>query len=191
MTDVMDDAHARRRLRAIAASGARIETTGRAGGVAWHVWGNGPALVLLHGGSGSWNHWIHTIPAFANGCRVLAADTPGIGDSPTPSEPHTIEGVAEIVSEGIDELVPDETRFDLVGFSFGGLVGGQVALLQPHRVRSLTIVGSPPFGLAVCRTEQTASHAPSHQRPSNAVSSVGLDYVCCLPVVFSPPSTAW
>ena len=109
--------------------------------------GDGPALVLLHGGSGSWNHWIHTVPVFADSYRVMAADTPGLGDSPTPNEPHTIEGVAEIVSEGIDKLIPGDAQFDIVGFSFGGLMGGQIALLQSHRVRSLTIVGSPPFGL--------------------------------------------
>lgn len=78
----------------------------------------------------------------------MAADTPGLGDSPTPNEPHTIEGVAEIVSEGIDKLIHGNAQFDIVGFSFGGLVGGQVALLQSHRIRSLTIVGSPPFGLS-------------------------------------------
>ena len=174
MTDVTADEGARRHLQAIEASRTRVETIGKTGGVAWHVWGDGPALVLLHGGSGSWNHWIHTVPVFADSYRVMAADTPGLGDSPTPNEPHTIEGVAEIVSEGIDKLIPGDAQFDIVGFSFGGLMGGKIALLQSHRVRSLTIVGSPPFGLGhinpahdITPFNQTWSFAeavPAHRR---------------------------
>ena len=147
MTRVMDDAAAKRHLKAIADAGTRRETTGREGGVVWHEWGEGPALVLLHGGSGSWSHWVHTIPAFAERYRVLTADTPGLGDSPTPREPHTIEKVAEIISEGVDQLIPDDSPFVAVGFSFGGLCAGHLAIRQARRIRRLIIVGSPPFGL--------------------------------------------
>jgi 2-hydroxy-6-oxonona-2,4-dienedioate hydrolase len=29
--------------------------------IVWREWGSGSPLVLLHGGSGSWNHWVKNI----------------------------------------------------------------------------------------------------------------------------------
>ncbi len=42
-------------------------------------------MVLLHGGSGSWTHWIRNIPMLlACGRQVWAQDLPGFGDSASP-----------------------------------------------------------------------------------------------------------
>ncbi|MCB1738733.1 MAG: alpha/beta fold hydrolase [Gammaproteobacteria bacterium] len=113
----------------------------------WHEWGSGEPLVLLHGGSGSWTHWVRNIDALASSRRVLAADLPGLGDSDLPEAPYSAESLAAMVSRGIDALLPDSQPFDLVGFSFGGILGGHVALAQKRRIRSLTIAGAPAFGL--------------------------------------------
>jgi len=43
--------------------------------------------VLLHGGGGSWTHWVSNIlPLVESGRRVLAVDLPGMGQSDMP--PH-------------------------------------------------------------------------------------------------------
>src|SRR3990172_888777 len=47
---------------AIARAARRIETPWGAGTMVWRVWGSGEPLVLFHGGSGSWTHWIRNIP---------------------------------------------------------------------------------------------------------------------------------
>ena len=44
--------------------------------------GNGPPLLLLHGGVGSWNHWTRNIDAFAERFTVYAVDLPAFGKSP-------------------------------------------------------------------------------------------------------------
>ncbi|HXA97799.1 MAG TPA: alpha/beta hydrolase, partial [Candidatus Dormibacteraeota bacterium] len=31
------------------------------GSMVWRSWGAGPPLVLLHGASGSWTHWIRNV----------------------------------------------------------------------------------------------------------------------------------
>ena len=64
-------------LAAALAGGHRIETLHEGVRTVWHVWGasDGPAVVLLHGGSGSWTHWVRNIaPLRDAGWRVLVPD---------------------------------------------------------------------------------------------------------------------
>ena len=37
----------------------------------WRQWGSGPALVMLHGGSGSWSHFYRQVEAFSGKYRVI------------------------------------------------------------------------------------------------------------------------
>ena len=145
--NIENDQQAVEYIAALDAGADRIDTVHANGGMVWRVWGHGPTLVFLHGGSGSWTHWIRNIPYFMRDFRVVAGDLPGLGDSPSPAEPYSAESLSDIISAGIDDVVPGSEAFDLVGFSFGGIVGGHIASLQAPRMRSLTIVGSPPFGL--------------------------------------------
>lgn len=142
-----DDATAQAYVQQVAASGQRRETNSDVGSMVWHCWGEGRPLVLLHGGSGSWTHWIQTVPWFMTTRAVLVADLPGLGDSPDPPEPYTADSLAEIVEKALVELVGADTAVDLVGFSFGGIVAGHMAANSSKRIRKLVIVGSPPFGL--------------------------------------------
>jgi pimeloyl-ACP methyl ester carboxylesterase len=125
----------------------RIETPCGEGGMVWRIWGAGghPPLVLLHGGYGSWRHWVHTIPAFASDRRVIAPDLPGLGNSDSPGQDASPEAIASIVRDGLQAVLPGAEPYDLVGFSFGGMIAGNVAALDAARVRTLTIVG--PGGL--------------------------------------------
>ena len=142
-----DDAAALAFVARLAERADRVETSTDVGTMVWHRWGEGPPLVLLHGGSGSWTHWVHTIPWFMNNRTVIVADLPGLGESPDPPEPYTADSLAEIVFRGLEQLVDADTAVDLVGFSFGGIVGGHLAANFPERVRRLVLVGAPPYGL--------------------------------------------
>jgi len=124
--------------------GRRIDTRSRvpgAGPTAWRVWGEGPPVVLLHGGHGSWTHWLRNIPDLARRWTLFVPDMPGYGDSAPLPQPHSVETLAEIVFAGLGEILP-EPRFALVGFSFGGVAAGFVARLAGERVRRLVLVGS-------------------------------------------------
>jgi 2-hydroxy-6-oxonona-2,4-dienedioate hydrolase len=148
MTDSpQDDAAAQALVERFAVSADRVETRSDEGSMVWHRWGVGRPLVLLHGGSGSWTHWIRTIPWFMNERAVLVADLPGLGDSADPPEPYTADSLAEIVARSLGQLVDVDEAVDLVEFSFGGIVAGHLAANFAERVRRLVIVGSPPFGL--------------------------------------------
>jgi 2-hydroxy-6-oxonona-2,4-dienedioate hydrolase len=131
----------------VAAEAVRLETPCGDGGMAWRVWGSGPPLVLLHGGYGSWTHWIRNVLPLARSCTVVAPDLPGLGESATPPEPHTAEGLARILIAGLDIVLPRHEPLHLAGFSFGGVLGGHVAALLGDRVRAFTVVGSNGLGL--------------------------------------------
>lgn len=122
-----------------------------AGDMVWRQWGlsgpDAPVVVLLHGGSGAWNHWVRTIPSLEGEYCVYAGDLPGCGESDGAPEPYDAASLAGIVSQGLDQLIPDGRAFDLVSFSFGGILSGLIAQAQGARVRSVTIVGTPILGL--------------------------------------------
>lgn len=125
----------------------RVETPCGAGQMVWHVWGDGAPLVLLHGGVGSWRHWLRVIPGFAETRQVIVPDLPGFSESATP--PSTaIEDVAAVVADGLRAITGAPA--DLVGFSFGATVASHLALHLGAQARSLTLVGAG--GLVPLRT---------------------------------------
>ncbi|MFT3719657.1 alpha/beta fold hydrolase [Pseudorhodoferax sp.] len=123
------------------------------GHIQWHRWGPadaGPAgpVVLLHGGSGSWTHWVRNIDALAAaGRQVLVPDLPGFGDSARPPGGGDADAVAQALEQGFADLLGGQ-RCDLVGFSFGGLTAGLLAAAHPARAARLVLVGAPAMGVS-------------------------------------------
>lgn len=138
----MTDEAALAPVRQLDAASRRSESPCGDGTMVWRSWGAGPALVFLHGGAGSWMHWLRNVPAFSPAYCVLAPDLPGLGESANPPAQSDMAAVAAIVAAGIDGLLGSQTSYDLVGFSFGASVGGHVALQHKERVRSLTLLGA-------------------------------------------------
>src|SRR5262249_60315872 len=87
----------------------------------WRVWGTGEPLVLRHGGSGSWTHWIRNIPALARHFELWVPDLPGLGSSAMPPRPFIPKSSAAAVVTGIDALLKS-ARLSMAGFSFGAHV---------------------------------------------------------------------
>jgi pimeloyl-ACP methyl ester carboxylesterase len=120
-----------------------------AGSMVWRSWGEGPPLVLFHGASGSWTHWIRNVLPLAERFRVLAPDMPGFGDSDSPPEPHTADGLADLLAASLDVVLPPPMRLDLAGFSFGAIMAGLVAARLGHRVSKAVLVGTGGLGLGL------------------------------------------
>lgn len=134
-------------VASVEAQAARRTTPCGDGKMVWRIWGEGPPVVLLHGGHGSWTHWIRNIPVLAKRYRLYVADLPGYGDSSPAPSPHTAESLAAVVSQGLDIVLPPPARYALVGFSFGGIIGGATSVLQGERVRTFVSIGSSGLGL--------------------------------------------
>ena len=128
-------------VAALAAGARQLETLCGDGSMVWRIWGDGPATVLLHGGSGSWTHWVRNIAALVDAGRtVCVPDLPGFGDSAVAG--RDADAAPPWLEQGLRALIGD-ARCDVVGFSFGAMVGCLLAQRYPHRVRALVLVGAP------------------------------------------------
>jgi pimeloyl-ACP methyl ester carboxylesterase len=135
-------------LSRLEASAWRTETPCGDGTMVWRSWGQGPVLVLFHGGAGSWRHWAHNIDVLSREYRLLVPDLPGLGESAFPPDGDDAMKVAEIVAHGIDIVLGPAERYDVAGFSFGGTMATCIGALHGARVRSVTIIGSSGVGPA-------------------------------------------
>ena len=126
---------------------ARFHTAcGPAASMVWRRWGAGPHLVLIHGGAGSWMHWIRNVETLARTHTVWAADLPGFGDSDLPGGDLDADTLFPHVLSGLHDLMKGD-EFDLVGFSFGGLVAALIAAERPINLRRLVLVSVAAMGL--------------------------------------------
>lgn len=132
---------------ALARSARKVRTPCGDGSMVWRVWGAGEPLMLFHGGSGSWTHWIRNIPVLAQHYELWVADIPGLGDSAMPPKPWTPDSIADVVVAGFDEMFPAGARLRIAGFSFGGHIAGLAAARVKERVRTLTLIGVAALGL--------------------------------------------
>jgi pimeloyl-ACP methyl ester carboxylesterase len=145
-------------LAALESRARRHETPCGEGAVAWREWGppdggGGPPLVLFHGGSGSWRHWVRNIGRLSADRRLLCPDLPGLGESAMPPRADGPAPIAAVVRAGLTAVLGEGAPYDLAGFSFGALIAGHVAAEAGPELRSLTLVGAASLGLLRQRTD--------------------------------------
>lgn len=134
-------------VASIAATGRVRETPCGSGRMTWHDFGAGPPLVLLHGGMGSWMHWIRNIPPLGARHRLLVPDIPGHLDSAVPDGPYAPGNVAAVLSDGLRVLIGTAEPYCLAGFSFGSVIAGHLAQRDGARVARLILVSPSGLGL--------------------------------------------
>jgi 2-hydroxy-6-oxonona-2,4-dienedioate hydrolase len=124
-------------------------SAGGSGKMMWHVWGEGqngtkgkPILLLFHGGSGSWIHWIRNVLPLSRHYTVYAADLPGLGESDLPDDVADVWSVTHCVHTAVEALLPKDREFAITGFSFGAMVSGHLSTLMGDRVRRIAMVGA-------------------------------------------------
>lgn len=146
-------------VAAIEAKATRVETPSGDGMMVWRRWSppgtpKARPLVLLHGGSGSWRHWIRNTEAFAADRDVWAPDLPGFGESALPSPPTHFATIAATVAAGLRELLPAGQPFDLAGFSFGSHTSQYVADAMGAQVRNIVLVTGHMLGPMLAEPSQ-------------------------------------
>ena len=108
----------------------------------YEEYGAGEALLFLHGLGTDGRSWEYQRDLFAEQYRVILIDVRGHGRSAKPPGPYSVPQFAQDIFALLEHLEID--AFHLVGLSMGGMIGFQMAVEQPERLRSLTIVNSGP-----------------------------------------------
>ena len=114
-----------------ATDGARIhyEVTGKSGAT---------PVLMIQGLGASKNAWNLQRIAMATRFRIISFDNRGAGRSDKPTEPFTLEQMADDALAVLDAAGIETAH--VVGASMGGVISQIVAVKYPHRVRSLTLV---------------------------------------------------
>jgi 2-hydroxy-6-oxonona-2,4-dienedioate hydrolase len=136
-------------IAALEGASTRCTTPLGDGHMVWRCWGRkgqGTPLVLLHGGTGSWMHWIRNIEALSRDMMVVVPDLPGSGESASPQPPFSAESIAAMLLQGLDQIIGAQTHFSIAGFSMGGLIASYLAQQGGSRVDTLVLVGSTGMG---------------------------------------------
>jgi 3-oxoadipate enol-lactonase len=113
------------------ADGTRIhyEVTGRPGAT---------PILMIQGLGASKNAWNLQRIAMATRFRSISLDNRGAGRSDKPTQPFTLEQMADDAIAVLDAAGVDTAH--VVGASMGGVISQIIAVKYPHRVRSLTLV---------------------------------------------------
>lgn len=117
--------------------------------IVWRQFGRGAPLVLVHGGHGSWMHWVRNIDALGASHTLWIPDMPGFGDSASlagdPHAPDRLDRLVGTLARSAGHLLGTSSPFSLAGFSFGGLVSAHLAAAMPN-VGKLALLGSGGHG---------------------------------------------
>ncbi|MDN5795827.1 MAG: alpha/beta hydrolase [Intrasporangium sp.] len=102
-------------------------------------YGAGRPLLLVNGLGGYIEGW-QALADELPGRRLIAVDHPGTGRSQVPDCLMTIPALSGLYLEVIDRLGVE--AFDVMGYSFGGLIAQQLAKDHPDRVRSMVLAAT-------------------------------------------------
>ena len=122
------------------------------------VRGRGPALLLLHGFTGSADTWTPHLSASGGwrGFTTVAVDLLGHGASDCPADPrrYRMERCLEDLVALLDRL--DVQRTAVLGYSMGGRVALHLALQAPERLWALILESASPGIEDACEREARA-----------------------------------
>jgi pimeloyl-ACP methyl ester carboxylesterase len=112
-----------------------------------------PAVLFLHGITGSRRYWQKKVRPLARDFRLILPDLPGFGLSPKPHVEYTIDLFRDSVRGLIEELGLTGRRIVLVGHSMGALIALEYSARFPDHVARLALLSLPRF------TDPVTAHA--------------------------------
>jgi pimeloyl-ACP methyl ester carboxylesterase len=105
------------------------------------VFGRGSPVLLLHGGLANSKYWGYVVPILVGAhSQVVVIDSRGHGRSTRDGEPYSYDLMAADVIAVLDYL--KLRKVDLVGWSDGGIIGLDIAMHHPERLRHLYAYGA-------------------------------------------------
>ncbi len=101
----------------------------------YRIIGKGSPILLIPGGLSDSHVWDAQLPLLARHHQVIVADSRGQGRSTRTDEPITYQLMADDYIALLDSLHIE--KVDLVGWSDGGIIGLDIAMRYPERLKSL------------------------------------------------------
>jgi pimeloyl-ACP methyl ester carboxylesterase len=126
-----------------------------------------PPLMMLQHFRGNLDNWDPALTdALAAEREVILVDYPGVGSS-TGEPSRTIASTARQMIAFVDAL--ELAEIDLLGFSIGGFVAQEIALVRPTLVRRLVLAATGPKGAPGMHgwREDIADAARGESKPEN------------------------
>lgn len=102
-------------------------------------------LLLLHGGSGSWLHWIKNVEILSAKYDVWTLDLPALGWSTDQAKPYEVDLAVERVLK-VMGVQPALQSVHLVAFSWGCVAASLIATSRGDWVKSVFLVGPASLG---------------------------------------------
>lgn len=106
----------------------------------YEVYGKGEPLLLLHGYTWSSKAWLPYIDDFAGDFEVYLIDLKGHGKSGMFTENISIKSAAKDIDALANHLGLD--NINAIGYSYGGEILFQLALIHPGLIKSMISIGS-------------------------------------------------
>jgi pyruvate dehydrogenase E2 component (dihydrolipoamide acetyltransferase) len=107
----------------------------------------GTPVLFIHGFGGDLDNWLFNIDAVGEKAPVIALDLPAHGQSQVKLPGASIKALASFVAKFLDQI--EVPKVHAVGHSLGGAVAAQLALDQPAKVASLSLIGSAGLGAEI------------------------------------------
>ena len=128
------------------------------------VEGTGPPLMFLFGSgaAGTIDNAAPLMARLTDQFTVACPDQRGLGQSDIPAGPWTMGDYASDAFGVADHLGWDQ--FSIIGLSFGGMVGLEMAATQPERIDRMVLWGTSPGGHAHSYPLHTLDALPAEQR---------------------------
>lgn len=149
----------------------RIDVGGTS--LAWRHWpgpAEQPPLVLLHGGFGSWTHWVANLRSLMAYRDVWTVDIPGLGESGDLPAPQTTAHFADVLAEGFDTVLGSNAAYDLAGFSFGAMLGAHIAMRTGSRCQRFFLIGAA--GCGELHHQVTLLATPDDAAPADEATAI-------------------
>ncbi len=143
----------------------------------YETFGKGPAIVLLHGFLESSTMWKPLIPQLSKNNLVVTIDFPGHGKSGVISEIHSMELMAEVVDEIIQQLQISTATF--IGHSMGGYVALAYTELFSEKVEKLILLNSTPVSDSEERKENRDRALKVIDKNPQAYISMAIGNLVC------------
>jgi poly(3-hydroxyalkanoate) depolymerase len=133
---------------------------------------SGPPLLILNGIGATLDVLDPFVDALPADREVIRLDPPGIGGSSDVLLPYHLTTFAPVVGDLVAQL--GHRRVDVLGYSWGGQLAQQLAVVRPAQVRRLVLVATSTGTLSVPAGPRVLGRFFAPRRPQDPAAALAV-----------------